>query len=223
MGIVLTTSSQNMIKNIIFDLGNVLINLDMPLTWNKFEILLGKNYKKRLAENNSGNVFEDYEIGAISEDEFVINLQKSSDNSVFKSQILDAWNAMLLDIPELRFTFLEKLGSKYRLFLLSNTNYTHLMYVYRYLENKHGIKDFDGRFFEKTYYSHFIAKRKPNVDIYNYVIQDAGINAHETVFIDDLVENIEGAKKAGWNAILHDPKTDIVTVWNDYSLTIDQL
>ena len=125
---------------------------------------------------------------------------------------------MLLQIPVHRFTMLRRLKEKYNVFLLSNTNETHINWVDGYLRTVYNftIEDFDARYFHKSYYSHLINLRKPNTNIYDYVLQDAGLKAEETLFIDDNFHNIEGAKKVGLQTYLHPIGFEIADVLKDF-------
>ncbi len=201
------------IKNIIFDLGNVIIDLDLARTESEFEALLGSDYRLALQKHNLQTVFERYETGMIDENTFLNAMQQAAlPKVVQKTDIINAWNAMLLTIPAARFDMLLQLKQHYRVFLLSNTNKTHLDWVYNYLKTTYDIHDFEIRYFHKDYYSHLIHLRKPNVDIYEYVLQDANLKANESVFIDDVAANIEGAKLAGLHTIHHVVGAEIVDV-----------
>jgi glucose-1-phosphatase len=205
-----------MIKNLIFDLGNVIIDLDIPRTEAAFETILGENYKRSLQQLQGQHIFEQYETGKVSEDTFISTLQQSTSQVVRREDIITAWNAMLLSIPPQRFDMLLQLKERYSVFLLSNTNKTHLDWVYKYLIETYQITDFESTYFHKAYYSHLIHLRKPNVDIYEYVLRDANILASESVFIDDVAANIEGAKQAGLNTIHHEVGAEIVDVMGVY-------
>ncbi len=211
------------IKNIIFDLGNVIIDIDIKKTEAAFR-KLNKNtaeFEAAYKRNQKDQIFERFEVGAITEAEFIKIMQAGSSLQINDQQIIDAWNALLLTIPTKRFQLLEQLSQQYNIFLLSNTNETHLRWVYNYLKEAHQIHDFDQRFFTKAYYSHLIQHRKPHTETYQYVLNDAGILGSETLFIDDLKENIEGAKQAGIHTILHNPKDDITSVVNTFLQTYD--
>ena len=113
---------------------------------------------------------------------------------------------------------LSRLKEKYNVYLLSNTNKTHVDWVDGYLKTVYGfsIQDFDERFFHKSYYSHLIHLRKPNDNIYEFVLQNAGIRAEYTLFIDDNAHNIEGAKRIGLQTILHPVGDEIVEVMKSF-------
>ena len=127
---------------------------------------------------------------------------------------MNAWNAILLDFPTHRLTFLKELAKskQYRLFLLSNTNDMHISWIQEnwgstlYLEFKNC--------FEEFYLSHEIHFRKPNADIYEFVLQENNLIADETFFIDDTEENTRAAEKLGiktWN--LQPGKEDIIDLF----------
>lgn len=181
------------IKNIVFDLGGVVLNLDQERTLNAFG-KLGANLDELNASSNLLTVFE---TGKVHADHFLATLQGVLPEGVEKSQILESWNAMLLDLPDFRVDQLRALKSKYRLFLLSNTNSLHIEAVYA----TYGNTLFE-ELFERIYLSHEMGLRKPNVECYQFVIQDAGIKACETVFVDDSIQNLKGAETAGMNTIL---------------------
>jgi len=202
-----------MIKNVIFDFGGVLIDIDYDKTEDWFRHLFGSSV---VQSDQFRSILEDYEIGAFSEGSFLHRLQRLSTAVISERQLVDAWNAMIGDMPAVRLDLLRSLASDYDVYLLSNTNLTHLQYVYRYLDKTYGISDFGEEFFKKAYFSHEIHLRKPNVDIYNYVIGDASIDPSESLFIDDLADNISGAKEAGLQGVIHDRRVDINTVIDGY-------
>ena len=205
------------IKNIIFDLGNVIIDLDIPRTWQSFQHLLGDDYEASLKKLGAENdIFIQYEIGRISEEEFFETLRQATDAPVSIKSLKDAWNAMLLTIPKERLEMLEALKKNYNVMLLSNTNKTHLDFVHGYLKTVYNITDFEARYFHTPYYSHLINLRKPNTDIYAYVLNDANIKPEETLFFDDMPANIETAKKLGIHGIVHPIGEEIVTSVRKY-------
>ena len=194
-----------MIKNIIFDFGDIFINLDKPAV---FKALENVGYKEVTPELD--DIFKAYEMGLMTSENFILKL-----NEIFPSatpkQLRDAWNSILLDFPENRLLFLEKLAAekKYRLFLLSNTNEIHIDYVI----NTMGEAQFD-RFkdcFEKFYLSHEINLRKPNKDIYEFVLNENNLIAEETFFVDDTQENTDASAALeikSWNLLVG--KEDII-------------
>ncbi|MBN2166405.1 MAG: HAD family phosphatase [Marinilabiliaceae bacterium] len=186
------------IKNLIFDFGNVILDIDFQKTVQQFKNIGFKEIETFLKDFRSMGFFSDYQEGKISDSEFITNIQIHSDVKLTKDDIIKAWNSMLLNYNTTRLNYLRNLRNKYRIFLLSNTNNLH----YENFANRvPGEKSIDN-LFEKTYYSHIIKMSKPSVDIYQYVITDANIIASETLFIDDLQENIDGAKNAGLKACI---------------------
>lgn len=210
---------QNNIKNIVFDLGNVIIDIDPERTFASLRHLLGDNMTEKLATAYpAGDIFIDFEVGKIDENTFLDTLRGIADTPLSIREVKEAWNMMLLEIAPQRFDMLARLRQKYRVFLLSNTNSTHIDWVDGYLRTVFGftIADFETRYFEKPYYSHIINLRKPNVNIYDFVAADADIVPAETLFIDDNAANIEGAKQAGWQTMLHPIGLEIADVLKDY-------
>ena len=207
------------IKTIVFDLGNVIIDLDIERTWASLQHHLGDDFFEKIKRiYPNGDVFIDFEIGIISEKTFFETLRAASEHPLSIRTLMEAWNAMLLTINPERFKMLARLKEKYNVFLLSNTNETHVNFVDGYLRTVYGfsIEDFDERFFHKSYYSHLINLRKPNDNIYEYVLQDVGIKAGNTLFIDDNAHNIEGAKRVGLQTILHPIGDEIVQTMKNF-------
>ena len=188
-----------MIKNIIFDFGDIFINLDKPAV---FTVLTQFGYTEITPDLDK--IMKDYEMGLISSSDFILAM-----NKVFPEarpeDLKKAWNSILLDFPDYRLEFLEKLAAEntFRLFLLSNTNELHIDHV---LKNM-GLHRFE-RFkkcFEKFYLSHEINLRKPNKDIYTFVLEENNLKAEETFFVDDTKENTDTSSLLGiksWNLIV---------------------
>lgn len=185
------------IENIIFDLGMVIIDLEQDETIEGFKELFGKNYENFLGELNAKNHFEKYETGKISTDQFVAGIDQMllHDESQAK-EIKKIWNAMLKEIPNSRFEILEKAQKDYRTFCLSNTNELHIEYIYDYLRKEKNMNDLD-RFFEKVYLSHEIRMRKPDREIFEFVIKENQLDPAKTMFIDDTAGHLKGAESCG--------------------------
>jgi len=184
------------IKNIIFDLGNVLLNLNFEASIKAF-LQLGLN--KDVLDNQqaySDPVFYELEVGKITPEEFCSRIRKVLNNpDATDSQIEDAWYAMILDIPASRVKVVQELSKNYNVYLFSNTNKIHIERLHRKFKAEHGI-DFPS-LFVKDYYSHEIHERKPDLSSYQKVIELSGIKPEESIFIDDLEKNIIGAQKVG--------------------------
>jgi len=187
------------IKNIIFDFGGVIININYLLTKDVFAQLGIENFDEIYSQLKQNPVFDKFETGEIGENEFFSELEKYTPVPIERSALIEAWNAMLLDFPKPNYELLKQIKGKYRTFLLSNTNETHLEYYFKKLEVWYKMDSMDS-LFEKTYYSCRINLRKPNVDIFEYVLQNNNLNPEETLFIDDSLQHVEGARMAGLRA-----------------------
>jgi putative hydrolase of the HAD superfamily len=188
-------SFNNDIRNIIFDLGGVIINVDYHKTENAFKNLGIPDFDRIFSQVRQSKIVDKLETGDISPAEFRKNLRDFSRFNISDTNIDDAWNAMILDFPHDRIAILDKLRLNYRIFLLSNTNQIHIDCCIRNL-NFDMIKSN----FEKVYLSHEIHMRKPDTETYRFVLNDAQLQASQTLFIDDTAINVEGAKLAGLNA-----------------------
>ena len=184
------------IKNIIFDLGGVLLNIDYNKTSAAFQQLGFENFDALFSQFKANELFENLETGKISDEIFYREIQQYAPQKVAQQDIYIAWNAMLLDFRKSSLDFLETIKDKYRLFLLSNTNIIHVTAFKEILQKETGKASLDG-YFIKSYYSHEIKLRKPYKDIYQFILQDGGMKAEETLFIDDSYNNIEAAKELG--------------------------
>lgn len=183
------------IKNIIFDLGGVILNIDFKKTNDAFHSLGLENFGQHINQFHITDLFIQYETGQIDDIEFIENVAKLSDKPMSQDEIIDAWNALLLDFPRERIDLLKKIKTKYRTFLLSNTNSLHLKEFQQRLHNEQGVYLED--LFEKAYYSHVVQLRKPHADIFNLVLQENNLDPAETLFIDDTESNFPEAQKLG--------------------------
>lgn len=186
------------IKHIIFDLGGVLLNLDYNLTEKAFIEAGVENFGDLYSQLNQSSLFDKLETGKIPVSEFIAEMQKLA--PLTKQQILNAWNAMLLDFPLRRLQILQQLRLYYDLFLLSNTNEIHEVTFNKILMDGNGIPNI-GVFFDKVYLSHRVGLRKPEKEIFQLVLEENGLNAEHTLFIDDSPQHIESAKQLGIQTI----------------------
>jgi putative hydrolase of the HAD superfamily len=188
------------IKNIIFDLGGVILNIDIKRTEDALKELGVDNFYEYMTQFQINSFFREYEMGKIDDAEFIRSIQSLSAKELPEEAAINAWNALLLDFPQERIELLKKLKEKYRLFLLSNTNAIHHRQFQQqlYLQTGSYLEDL----FEKTYYSHTVKLRKPDVAIFQLVINENKLNPAETLFVDDTEENMSGAKAAGLQ-VLH--------------------
>jgi epoxide hydrolase-like predicted phosphatase len=190
------------IKNIIFDFGGVICDIDIDKTVEKFNLFgPGKEENIKVTEGPS-SAFEElvakYETGLVSSSEFRESIRNYYVSSPDDQSIDDAWNALLTGIPEKRIRLLEQLKNKYRLFLLSNTNEIHYHCYLGEFRKKYGYSNFE-EIFEKVYFSYRIHIRKPDPGIYKFVLSDSDLVPSETLFIDDMLVNVEAAISLGIN------------------------
>ena len=184
------------IKNIIFDLGKVLLDLDFNASIKAFQKLGLSTAVLNNQQAYSDPVFYDLEVGRVSPDEFCKKVRKVLNNpQASDMQIKDAWYAMILNIPSKRVKKLQELRENYWVYLFSNTNQIHIERLHADFYNEHGL-EFPS-LFDDDFYSHEIHARKPDLDSYQKVIELSGVNPRETLFVDDLEKNILGAQKAG--------------------------
>ena len=181
------------IKNIIFDLGDVIININASLTIRACQQLLQEDFPEMESELHFKKIAEKFEIGTYSTADFISFFKKHLP-TLTSNEISKAWNTMLLDIPEERILLLKKLSKNYRVFLLSNTNEIHLNFINQYVSKKFALPSI-AAIFEKAYFSHEMGLRKPNPAIFKLILADKNLNAEETLFIDDSEEHIIAAKQ----------------------------
>ena len=184
------------IKNLIFDLGGVIINLDVTQTHQAFATLAGCTVEEVRSKISTLAFFNEYEKGLLDDNEFRARLRASLNTTVTDAQLDTAWNAMLLDIPKEKYQLLLKLKSSYRVFLLSNTNNIHLQSVNQTVFKDTGQPGL-GHFFHRDYYSHVMKMRKPDPEIFQQVLAENNLAGNESYFLDDNLENIHGAKSVG--------------------------
>lgn len=205
------------IKNIIFDLGGVIINLDIPKTISEFNKLSNQPFESIYNQLQQTPVFDLFDKGQITEKDFFVELKKALRNEVTDEELLFAWNAMLLDFPKHRLELLSKLKPNYRLFLLSNTNESHVLEFEKTLFASHGYQNLEP-FFEKVYYSCRMNQRKPNADIFESVLNENNLIAEETLFIDDSPQHVEGALTLGIKAMLLEKNNEVEDLLKELKL-----
>ncbi|HAN18846.1 MAG: hypothetical protein A2X13_07900 [Bacteroidetes bacterium GWC2_33_15] len=192
----------NKIKNIIFDLGGVIINLDTQKTATEMKKLgfadpasPAGGFEKSYTLTNQTNLFDLLEKGLISPVQFRAEIRKYISNPVSDEMIDSVWNAMLLDFPKDRIELIGKTRKNYRVFLLSNTNKIHFDKYSSDFKTGYGF-NFNS-LFEQAYYSFEIGYRKPDLEIFRYVLKHSNMIPEETLFIDDSEINIKAAQSAG--------------------------
>jgi HAD superfamily hydrolase (TIGR01509 family) len=183
------------IKALIFDLGGVLINLDYGKTAHAFEELGVNDFSDLYSQASQTELFSDFETGKISAQRFINELLIYLPKGTSPNKVVRAWNEMILDVPLKSIKLLENLNKIYPVILLSNTNELHVPVV-----RKEWAKVTDlpmEHYFQKIYFSHEIGMRKPNQEIFSEVCKRENITPENTLFIDDTLQHIEGAKKSG--------------------------
>ncbi len=185
---------------IIFDLGGVLINLDYQLTSKAFIDLGLTDFDATYSQLQQTDLFDRFETGAISSFHFINRLLDQLPQGTSGNKVVHAWNAMILDFPEERLLWLLEMKQRYRIFLLSNTNTLHMEAVRRSLERTIGHQRLED-YFEHVYLSCEMGLRKPNPEIFSRVCEEQGLNPATTLFIDDTLQHVEGARLAGLTAI----------------------
>lgn len=204
------------IKNIIFDLGDVIINIDVPLAAKSFAELTGKPHEEITRLFKDHEVFGLFETGKIDEAGFRNLIRTVIQEAHWDDSIIDkAWNSLLLDIPKERIELLKTLSQQYRLFLLSNTSSIHITEVNGILGREHGVEKLDD-LFEKLFLSYEMGIMKPDAAIYHQVLADAGILAEETLFLDDNADNIQSAGTVGIHTIHVQKPVTILDYLKDY-------
>ena len=194
------------IKNIIFDLGNVLIPLEREAAGDAFSRLLSADHQQTdVFSFKTLDAFTEYETGLISSEQFLENIRCYFRADVSNEEIISAWNKIIGNFPAEHVSMLKDLSQKYRLFVLSNTNEIH---ANKYEKEVPGVEHL-GDLFEKLYYSHILGIRKPQSEIYERVLAENGLNPAETLFADDLAENIESAGKLGIQTLHVTPGLDL--------------
>jgi putative hydrolase of the HAD superfamily len=188
------------IRHIIFDLGGVLLNIDYNLTEKAFVEAGVPHFRELYSQMQQDELFDNFEMGKITRDSFIGALQQATPHPLPEAQIIKAWNAMLLDFPLRRLQILQQLRLYYDLFLLSNTNEIHEEAFNNILMDERGIPNL-GVFFDKVYLSHRVGMRKPMKEIFEYVLEQNGLQAEHTLFIDDSPQHIEAAKEVGIQTI----------------------
>lgn len=195
-----------MIRNILFDLGGVILDINVQATLKRFYELGFPPELMNYPHNMTTDLFFRFETGKIGIPEFREEMRRISGIRVGDVELDEAWNAMLIGIPAGRTRLIEKLATRYRLYMLSNTSPLHAPVFERMYEEVSGIPMKDA--FTGIYYSFRIGSHKPDREAWEYVLKDAGIAAEETLFLDDNIHNIKASQELGFQAIhIHERTT----------------
>ncbi len=193
------------ILNLLFDLGNVIVDIDIPGAHQRLNQLLRPDAQQDLIQK----VLQDYECGRISTDLFINGLISQSHRDVQALDIIEVWNSILIGAPKHRLKMLEDMKTRYPVYLLSNTNAMHVEWLHRYFLRQHQVDSFEDRYFTGVYYSHVVGDRKPNASIFQFLIEDTGLDPRRTLFLDDLQENLDTARTLGFHTHLVEPSLDV--------------
>jgi len=189
-------------RNIIFDFGGVLLNIDYQKTTNAFEKLGGNNFKNLYSASHQTELFDRFEIGEITSEEFLKEIRGLLKiNDVSTRKLMKAWTAMLISFPKQNFLLLKELAKTYNLYILSNTNEIHVSAFKKMIEKNCPLFEFKN-LFKEIYWSCEIHCRKPDSACFLSVINDNKLNPKETIFIDDSLQNIKAAQKIGITSCL---------------------
>jgi len=191
-----------MIKNLIFDFGGVIIDIDPIRVGQSFRELGVKNIEKVHELAVSRGLYLDLEKGLITPAGFRNGMREVSGLKLTDEQIDYAWNSMIINFPRSRFDLLKQLKINYNVYLLSNTNEIHYNYFNQYAIDNLGVKCLDD-FFTQCFYSHTMKMRKPDQEIYIKMLETGKINPSESLYIDDIEENIVTARGLGIHGIVH--------------------
>lgn len=190
------------IKNLIFDLGGVILDLTVTDTLNAFSAVSGLAPELVADRFRSSAGFEAYERGEMVDDEFRAFIRSLYNINIPDSEIDRCWNAMLGGVPEDKLSLLKTLKNRYKVFLLSNTNTIHVDYINTVVLPPAAGKGRLEDYFHRTYYSHLMGKRKPEARIFQQVVDENGLTPSESLFLDDNKANVEGARAVGLQAVL---------------------
>lgn len=185
------------IKNIIFDYGNVIFRIDFQRAQQSFIDLGINNVDDFFSHKGHHPLFNEFEKGDITPAEFRDGIRRIAHHpTLTDTQIDQAWNSLLIGVPEGNHEVLLKAKSQYRTFLLSNNNEIHYGWIMDYLKREFKLES-NAIFFEKDYYSHLMRMRKPNRDIFEYVLAQHDLKVEETLFIDDSPQHLKTAADLG--------------------------
>ena len=202
-------------KAIIFDLGDVILNINYQNTIDEFTKLGVKNAATFYSKKVQTDLFNLIETGMISSYEFLKALQNETKNANI-IQVEQAWNAMLLDLPEERLQLIKNLKNNYIIYLLSNTNAIHIDAFKKQLGDKKWLAFCE--LFDKMYLSHELGLRKPDIKIFEYILKEQKLKAEEVFFIDDSPQHISSARKLGIHCHHLTDDEDIITLFPDIIL-----
>jgi putative hydrolase of the HAD superfamily len=188
------------IETIIFDFGGVVLDIDPQLTINEFA-KLGFTDLERVNSDVFTQLIRKFERGILTPEVFRAKMKVFLGIDVSDQQFDEAWNALLFDIPGERIEIIEQVKENYRILLLSNSNEIHYDLYVRDLQLRFGYREF-ADLFHNAYFSFDVHLSKPDIEIYEFVINQEDLDPKKTLFIDDRLDNIEAARKTGLQTYL---------------------
>jgi glucose-1-phosphatase len=185
---------------LIFDLGNVIIDIDYERTFRLIKSKIPTTLHEKVDLFYLTDFHKAYEKGLIDSPSFRNEVRSYFDQDWSDLEVDQIWNSLLGNIPFYRIELVKKLREKYQLGVLSNTNEIHIQGVYELLNREHQLDNFDS-LFDWVFYSHEMGLAKPSVEIYEKLVAELGTSPDRVLFFDDLLANVEGARKIGIHAI----------------------
>ena len=200
-------------KNILFDLGGVILDINIQATLKRFYELGFPAELMHYPDSMQTDLFFKYQTGKLETEQFRNEIRKAAGVEMSDQIFDEAWNAMLVGIPRERASLLKVLSKRYNLYLLSNTSALHVeVFEKMYLDSAgESMQDV----FDKIYYSHEIGWHKPDREAWEYVIKDAAIKPEETLFLDDSIHNIKASQELGFQAIHIHERTTLMNLGFD--------
>lgn len=196
-----------MIKNLILDFGGVLLKIDYDAPVREFKKLGIDQFQQLFAQASQSTLMDDFEKGNLSPDIFREEIRKISKKNLSNQEIDFAWNSVLSYFPSEKMKLLDELKRKFDLYLLSNTNEIHIQEFEKSMNEEFGMNHFHSHF-TKIYFSSRMGMRKPDKEIFDYILKENRLKPQETVFIDDSIQHVLGAEKAGIKALHLDLKKE---------------
>ncbi len=195
-------------SSLIFDLGNVIVDLDFDRTTNCMTKLF--NNEELYSYPGVQEILFKFETGKISEELFINSLIKLAPrNKVQAKDILDCWNAMLLGVGKDKIELIKDLKEHYKIYVFSNTNSAHIRYIENWLKINYGLNDWFESNFDQVFYSHKIGYRKPDPESFRIVLELIPDKKSNILFVDDLEDNVLAARNAGIHSFVYNGSMDL--------------
>lgn len=201
------------ITTLIFDLGGVIVDLAPEKTLNEFAFLANKPVGEILELYATHQCFPAFETSTIGEEEFRNAVRNLFDFEVSDAEIDSCWNAMLVGLPPEKLTMLTRLKRHFTTLILSNTNSIHLRYINEVILNGQILDEY----FHHAHYSHHLGMRKPDHEIFEYVLDAHALVPEQTLFMDDNADNIKSARALGIEVLLIEHPSRVTDLFKNYA------